>query len=90
MIVFSTGLGAPQGFPSVPVVKVTANRATWDRVRCHIDCFIGEVLDGTRTLEESAGEVVKLILEVANGRPTKAEDLGYYEPTDIWVLGPTI
>ena len=31
LIVFTTGRGAPQGFPLVPVIKVTGNAHTFER-----------------------------------------------------------
>ena len=47
--------GAPQGFPFVPVVKLTANSVTWERMRDHMDMSVAGVIEGSESLPE-AGE----------------------------------
>lgn len=42
LILFTTGRGAPQGFPFVPVVKTTGNENTWQCLQEHIDCYVGK------------------------------------------------
>jgi altronate dehydratase large subunit len=37
IIAFTTGRGAPQGFPFVSVVKITGNENTWNKLRDHMD-----------------------------------------------------
>jgi len=40
VIVFTTGLGAPQGFPFIPVIKITGNPATYKQLPDHMDIFV--------------------------------------------------
>lgn len=90
VIAFSTGLGAPQGFPFVPVVKLTGNRVTWDKLRDHMDVEVCEVMEGTESLPEAGKRILDEILEVASGRLTKAEISGYTKAMDIYMVGPVI
>ena len=48
LISFATGRGAPQGFPFVPVIKITGNRVTWDKLRDHMDIDVSSIMEGTR------------------------------------------
>ena len=53
VIAFATGRGAPQGFPFVPVVKLTANSVTWERMRDHMDMSVAGVIEGSESLPEA-------------------------------------
>ena len=79
VIVFSTGRGTPTGNPLAPVIKITGNRITYANMSDNIDLDASPVIYGPQTLEELGGELLKLVQEVANGRQTKAESLGYTE-----------
>ncbi len=87
VIVFSTGIGAPQGFPFVPVIKVTANPNTYRRLSDHIDLYV-DIGDkaGHRELGQT---VLGEALAVASGKKTKAETLDYVNYPDIWTSGTT-
>ncbi len=90
LIAFATGRGAPQGFPFVPVVKITGNRVTWERLRDHMDLFVGTIMEGTETLPAAGQRLFAECLEFASGRLTKAEICGYTDSMDIYVTGPVI
>ncbi len=90
MIVFATGRGAPQGFPFVPVIKLTGNAHTWERMRDHMDLSVSSVIDGTESIPEAGERLVQSILEVASGVRTRAEITGYTRAMDIYVTGPVI
>jgi altronate dehydratase large subunit len=90
IIAFSTGRGAPQGFPFVPVVKITGNERTWRSLRDHMDIYVGTVLEGTETLHEAGKRIFGELLDFASGRLTRAEISGYTDSMDIYVLGPVI
>jgi altronate dehydratase large subunit len=77
LIVFTTGRGNPIGNPVAPVLKVTANRETFDRMRDNIDMDLSAVLSGEKTVEEIAARVLSEIVNVANGKKTKAEIHGF-------------
>jgi len=85
VILFATGIGAPQGFPFVPVIKVTANPLTYERLLEHLDIYI----DIANSHKESGRAIFEETLSVASGKKTKAEALGYGNFPDIWVPGTT-
>jgi altronate dehydratase large subunit len=90
MIAFTTGRGAPQGFPFVPVVKITGNRITWDKLRDHMDVNVSAVMEGAESLPEAGERIFQEMIEVASGRLTKAEISGYTKSMDIYMVGPVI
>ncbi len=90
VIAFTTGRGAPQGFPFVPVVKITGNSRTWNKLQDHVDVNVSSILDGTETLQSAGKRIFTEIMEVASGRKTKAEISGYTKAMDIFMIGPVI
>lgn len=90
VIVFTTGRGAPQGFPFVPVVKVTGNARTAHMMADHIDVCAAGVMDGSTTPPAAALDLFEAILGHASGRPTAAEKTGYLNSMNIYVTGPVI
>ena len=57
VIAFATGRGAPQGFPFVPVIKITGNRVTWDKMREHMDVNVSALMEGKSTLAEESERI---------------------------------
>lgn len=90
VIAFTTGRGAPQGFPFVPVIKITGNRSTWENLQDHMDLDVSGVMEGTETLPAAGERIFKAILAAASGKLTKAEISGYTKAMDIYMVGPVI
>jgi altronate dehydratase large subunit len=88
VIMFSTGLGAPQGFPFVPVIKVTGNPNTYNRLPDHLDVFI-ELGNGS-SIAKMGQALYQEALAVASGKQTKAEISGYGNFPNIFTIGPVI
>ena len=78
VIVFSTGRGTPTGNPIAPVIKITGNRITFAKMEDNIDVDASPRIYGGN-LQEMGDDLLKLVSEVASGRQTKAESLGYTE-----------
>jgi len=89
LIIFTTGLGAPQGFPFVPIIKVTGNKNTSLKLKAHID-YYEKFLSGNNEFKEGATKLLEKVINIANGEKSKSEELDFYEPTNIWVKGPVI
>jgi altronate dehydratase large subunit len=79
IVCFPTGRGTPSGFPGIPVIKITGNPRTFERMHENIDLNAGKILTGECTLEEMGREVYAEILAVASGKLCKAEILGHDE-----------
>jgi len=85
IVVFTTGRGSPTGNPIAPVIKVTGNPRTYERMKDNIDINAGKVLEGC-SISEVGEEIFEEILRVASGKLTKAEILGHDE-IGIWRIG---
>lgn len=79
IVVFSSGRGTPAGFPIAPVIKVTGNSRTFEKMKANIDFNAGAILEGASTIDEEGAELFELVRQVADGRMTKAEVLGHDE-----------
>ncbi|MBM4237147.1 MAG: galactonate dehydratase [Euryarchaeota archaeon] len=90
VLVFTTGRGAPQGFPFVPVLKVTGNPVTARKLADHIDVDVSPILKGEMDIEEGGRIIYDAVLAVASGKAVKSEKLGYEESMNIYVVGPVI
>lgn len=77
IVVFTTGRGTPTGHALAPVIKVTGNRETAARMADNMDVDVSGIIDGTMTMQEAGDLLVQEVVEVANGRKTKAEAFGF-------------
>lgn len=89
-MMFSTGRGAPQGFPSMPVIKICGNPNTFDRMSHDMDLNAGLIIKGEKTIEQVGEEAFQKVLCVLNGEMTKNEAIKYFNSIDIHTLGPVI
>lgn len=89
-MLFSTGRGAPQGFPSMPVIKICGNPNTYEWMSNDMDLNAGVIINGQKSIEEVGEEAFALLLQVLNGRMTKNEAIHYISTMDIYCLGPVI
>jgi len=90
VIIFSTGLGAPQGFPFIPVIKVTANPITYERLPDHLDVFVELTEEAGTAIARAAKALYQETLAVASGKQTKAETIGYGNFPNIFTIGPVL
>jgi len=79
IVIFTTGRGAPTGFPGVPVIKITGNNTLFERMRENMDINTGDIISEGVTLEAKGQEIFDFVLDVANGKRVKAEILGHDE-----------
>ena len=79
IVLFVTGRGSVIGSPVAPLVKVTGNSRTYQRMIEDMDFDAGRVLGGELTLEQAGEELRDLVVAVASGRMSKPEALGHRE-----------
>ena len=78
IILFTTGRGTPFGAPA-PTMKLATNTPLATKKANWIDFNAGTVADGTKTLDESAQDLMDMVLAVASGKQTRAEERGFRE-----------
>ena len=89
-MMFSTGRGAPQGFPCMPVVKICGNPITYPRMEQDMDLNAGLIITGDKTIEQVGEEAFAKALRTLSGEMTKNEAIQYVSSIDIHCLGPVI
>ena len=90
VLMFSTGRGAPQGFCSMPVIKICGNPITYARMSHDMDLNAGRIITGEKTIEQVGEEAFEMLLKVLSGQMTKNEALSYFGSIDIYCIGPVI
>jgi altronate dehydratase large subunit len=90
VMLFSTGRGAPQGFPSMPVIKICGNPETYERMQNDMDVNAGLILTGEKTIEQVGEETWQRLSRVFCGETSKNEAIKYFNSIDIHTLGPVI
>lgn len=76
-VIFTTGRGTCTGNAIVPVLKVTANKHTYQWMEDNMDIDLSAAIDGTKTIRELGKEMLKDIEDICNGKLTKAEAYGF-------------
>ena len=77
LIAFTTGRGSAFGCKPSPSIKLSSNSEIYQRMREDIDIDCGSIVTGAATVEEKGAEILDYLLEVASGRQSKSEALGY-------------
>lgn len=71
--VFTTGRGTPYGLAEVPVIKVATRSDLARRWHDLMDVNAGRIADGDASVEDIGWEMFRLMLAVASGKKTWAE-----------------
>ncbi|MDR3435912.1 UxaA family hydrolase [Telmatospirillum sp.] len=79
VVMFVTGRGSVIGSPVAPLIKVTGNSRTFERMAEDMDFDAGRVLAGQISLDGAATELGEMVASVASGQPSKPEALGHRE-----------
>lgn len=76
IVAFTTGRGNPTGFPIAPVLKVTGNAKTFQKMREHFDFDASPVISRAAPFEETGKDFFDMVMRVANGELTTSEKFG--------------
>lgn len=87
--VFTTGRGTPIGNPIVPVIKITGNRQVYEKMLDNMDLDISDVIYGKKSINECGEMILQELIDVCNGKYTKAESYGFselsiYRNQEVW------
>ena len=77
IVLFTTGLGTPFASP-VPTVKISSNSELARKKTHWIDFNCGEIVEG-KDLKAVSEELFDVVLAIASGKPSKAEEAGYHD-----------
>ena len=77
MIAFTTGRGSAFGCKPSPSIKLSSNTEIYRRMHEDIDVDCGPIATGEASIEAKGAEILGYLLEVASGRKSKSEALGY-------------
>lgn len=77
IVLFTTGLGTPTGNPVTPVIKLSTNTKTAERMPDIIDINCGTIIEGEETIPQAGERILEYIIKVASGETEpKAVQLG--------------
>ena len=76
-VIFTTGRGTPTGNAIAPVLKVTANGRTYQKMEDNMDIDLSAIVRGEKTYQQMGKEMVQNIEDICNGKMTKAEAFGF-------------
>ncbi len=79
LTLFVTGRGSVVGSALSPVIKICANPDTYRALEGDMDINAGAIIEGMRSLDEVASDIVDAICSTAAGQATASEALGHQE-----------
>jgi altronate hydrolase len=72
MVLFTTGRGTPFSGP-LPTVKISSNTPLFVKKTNWIDFNAGQIVSDEKSIEETANELLSLIIKIASGEKCKSE-----------------
>jgi altronate hydrolase len=88
MIAFTTGRGSAFGCKPSPSIKLSSNTEIYERMAEDIDIDCGGIAGGSATIAGKGAEILDYLLDVASGRQSKSEALGYGGAEFVpWLIG---
>jgi altronate hydrolase len=91
LIAFTTGRGSAFGYKPSPSIKLSSNTAVYEQMTEDIDIDCGSILSGGTSIQSKGGEILDYLLDVASGRQSKSEALGYGGMEFVpWQLGAVV
>src|SRR5699024_11918693 len=79
LVFLVTGRGHVVGTPVSPVVKVTGNPRTYEKMEDDIDFCAAGLLDGSEKMSDMTQRMIGLLTEICRGKQSNAEKMGHRE-----------
>lgn len=77
LIAFTTGRGSVSGYQPTPCIKLATNSQMYARMEGDMDLNCGDIITGESSIQSKGEALFEMFIEVASGRRTKSEDLGF-------------
>ncbi|MDE0780716.1 MAG: altronate dehydratase family protein [Alphaproteobacteria bacterium] len=88
LVCFTTGRGSVYGCKPAPSIKLATNTPMYTSMSEDMDINAGQIADGDATIEDVGEEIFDYMLEVASGKQSKSEELGFGDNEFIpWQVG---
>jgi altronate hydrolase len=88
LVCFTTGRGSVYGCKPSPSVKLATNTPMYQRMADDMDINCGVIADGDATVEQVGEQIFDYFLDIAGGRQSKSETLGFGDNEFIpWQIG---
>jgi altronate hydrolase len=84
IVVFTTGRGTTIGNAIAPVVKMSSNSATFERMNRDIDINAGTIIDGVETIQQVGERLFKHLLKVASGELQANAEINHHREFQVW------
>jgi altronate dehydratase large subunit len=88
-IVFATGRGGTFGHAICPLIKVTGNPETWERMHEDLDIDASKIMEGEESIESVGNRIFNEVSAVASGKITIGEELGLFNFA-VWKRDPRL
>ena len=88
LVCFTTGRGSVYGCKPAPSIKLATNTPMYESMSEDMDINAGKIADGDATIQDVGEEIFDYMLEIASGRQSKSEELGFGDNEFIpWQVG---
>ncbi len=88
LVCFTTGRGSVYGCKPAPSIKLATNTPMYEKMSEDMDINAGKIADGDATIQDVGAEVFDYMLDVASGKKSKSEELGFGDNEFIpWQVG---
>ena len=88
LVCFTTGRGSVYGCKPAPSIKLATNTPMYEKMSEDMDINAGKIADGDATIQDVGEEIFDYMLDVASGKKSKSEELGFGDNEFIpWQVG---
>ena len=86
---FSTGGGHTINHPLMITMRLTGNRESWEKMKDTMEVDVSDMFEGT-SLDEAGERLISEVLDICDGKMTKAEALKEFNGFAINRCGPSV